>query len=84
MCEIVIFVFNEMKLKIWFRTFLVDMRVKLGEIPGAEFEIGKFKRNINGIDEIDQIDHALQEVIMKLEEQSYPALLVFRGGSRGG
>ena len=43
-----------------------------------------FKRNINGIDEIDQIDHALQEVIMKLEEQSYPALLVFRGGSRGG
>ena len=41
MCEIVIFVFNEMKLKIWFRTFLVDMRVKLGEIYVAEFEIGK-------------------------------------------
>ena len=72
------------------------MRVKLGEIPGAEFETGKcnlsfkylhclgligkrpvfFKRDINGVDEIDQIDHALQEAIMKLEEQSYPALLV--------
>ena len=34
---IVIFVFNEMKLKICFKTFLVDMRVELGEILGAEF-----------------------------------------------
>ena len=38
---IVIFVFNEIKLKVCFRTFLVDMRVKLGEISGVEFEIGK-------------------------------------------
>ena len=69
------------------------MRVKLGEIPGAEVEIGKchlsledlhclclidkhpvfFKRDINGIDEID---HALQEAIIKLKGYLYPALLV--------
>ena len=73
---IVIFVFNKMKLKICFRTFIVDMHVKLGEIYVAEFEIGKCKLSFQDRD-------CLGLPIMKLEEQSYPALLVFRGGSRG-
>ena len=40
MLSVIFFVFNEMKLKICFRTFLVDMRIKLSEIHGAKFETG--------------------------------------------
>ena len=93
MLSVIFFIFKKMKLNICLRTFLANMRIKLGEIPGAEVEIGKcnlsleylhclcliekhpvfFKEDINGIDEID---HALQEAIIKLRGYLYPALLV--------
>ena len=91
MLSVIFFISEKMNLKICFRTFVVDMRIKLGEIHGAEVEIGKcnlsledlhclclidkhpifFKRDINGIDEID---HALQEAIIKLKGYLYPAV----------